>query len=135
MTLFSGYLFTPLKQSCTFQHVHNHKRPSGGVQPEDDCELLQEIDDVTVMFKTKERASQQIFFNEVNWSYFNEDGNPDEDVAPSTGTNSSPTTESEVDFKEYTPSLLMDLKDFNSFAIKVVMRSRNPAMPPRIRDH
>ena len=79
---------------------------------------------MTVMFKTK-RASQQIFFNEINWNYFNEDGNPDVTISPSTGTNSSPTTESELDFKEYTFTV-NGLKDFNSFAIKVIMKSRNP---------
>ena len=93
---------------------------------------LQEIDDVIVMFKTK-RASQQVFFNEINWNYFNMNGSPDVSVAPSTGTNFSATTESESDFKEY--SYTVDgLKDFNSFAIKVIMKSRNPSMPPRIRD-
>ena len=56
---------------------------------------LQEIDDVIVMFKTK-RASQQIFFNEINWNYFNRNGTPDVTISPSTGTNFSPTTESEA---------------------------------------
>ena len=133
----AGYLFTPerLKNSSNVANYVTKEitleNPGNGITVKMTA-ALQEIDDVTVMFKTK-RASQQIFFNEINWSYFNEDGNPDEDVAPSTGTNSSPTTESEADFKEYSFTV-GGLKDFNSFAIKVVMKSRNPAMPPRIRD-
>ncbi len=93
---------------------------------------LQEIDDIAVMYKIK-RASQQIFFSEINWNYFNEYGESDVVVTPTTGTNFSPTTEDSSDFKEY--SFTVDnLNEFSSFAIKIVMRSRNPAMPPRIRD-
>ena len=93
---------------------------------------LQEIDDVTVMYKTK-RSSQQIFFKDINWSYFNKTGVSDVEVTPSSGTNFSPTTESQSDFKEYNYTIT-GLKEFSSFAIKIVMKSRNPALPPRIRD-
>ena len=93
---------------------------------------LQEIDDVTVMFKTK-RSSQQIYFKDINWEYFNFSGVPDVEVTPSSGTNFSPTTESQSDFKEYNYSVT-GLKEFSSFAIKIIMKSRNPALPPRIRD-
>ena len=93
---------------------------------------LQEIDDVTVMFKTK-RSSQQIYFKDINWEYFNASGVPDVEVTPSSGTNFSPTTESQSDIKEYNYSVT-GLKEFSSFAIKIIMKSRNPALPPRIRD-
>ena len=93
---------------------------------------LQEIDDVTVMFKTK-RSSQQIYFKDINWEYFNASGVADIEVTPSSGTNFSPTTESQSDFKEYNYSVT-GLKEFSSFAIKIIMKSRNPALPPRIRD-
>ena len=132
-----GFLFTPerLKNSSNVANYVTKEisldNPGNGITVKITA-ALQEIDDIAVMYKTK-RSSQQVFFNEINWTYFNENGGPDEAVAPSTGTNFSPTTESEADFKEY--SFTVDnLKDFNSFAIKVVMRSRNPAMPPRIRD-
>ena len=132
-----GFLFTPerLKNSSNVANYVTKEisldNPGNGITVKVTA-ALQEIDDIAVMYKTK-RSSQQVFFNEINWTYFNESGGPDEAVAPSTGTNFSPTTESEADFKEY--SFTVDnLKDFNSFAIKVVMRSRNPAMPPRIRD-
>ena len=84
------------------------------------------------MFKTK-RSSQQIYFKDINWEYFNASGVADIEVTPSSGTNFSPTTESQSDFKEYNYSVT-GLKEFSSFAIKIIMKSRNPALPPRIRD-
>ena len=84
------------------------------------------------MFKTK-RSSQQIYFKDINWEFFNKTGVPDVEITPSSGTNFSPTTESQADFKEYTYTV-NGLKEFSSFAIKLVMKSRNPALPPRIRD-
>ena len=132
-----GFLYTPerLKNSSNVANYVTKEisleNPGNGITVKITA-ALQEIDDIAVMYKTK-RASQQVFFNEINWAYFNEDGSPDVSVSPSTGTNFSPTTESESDFKEYSYTI-NGLKDFNSFAIKVVMKSRNPAMPPRIRD-
>ena len=93
---------------------------------------LQEIDDVVVMYKIK-RSSQQIFFKDINWSYFNETGKPDFEITPTSGTGFSPTTENQSDFKEYQYSI-SGLKEFSSFAIKVIMKTKNPALPPRIRD-
>ena len=132
-----GFLYTPerLKNSSNVANYVTKEisldNPGNGITIKLTA-ALQEIDDVIVMFKTK-RASQQIFFNEINWNYFNRNGTPDVTISPSTGTNFSPTTESEADFKEYTYTV-NGLKDFNSFAIKVIMKSRNPSMPPRIRD-
>ena len=132
-----GFLYTPerLKNSSNIANYVTKEisldNPGSGITVKLTA-ALQEIDDISLMYKTK-RASQQVFFKEINWTYFNTTGVPDKTISPSTGTNFSPTTESEEDFKEY--SFTIDgLKDFNSFAIKVVLKSRNPSMPPRIRD-
>ena len=132
-----GYLFTPdrLKNSS---NVATYVTKEISIDnPGNSISLvlnaaLQEIDDVAVMFKTK-RSSQQIYFKDINWEFFNKTGVPDVEITPSSGTNFSPTTESQADFKEYTYTV-NGLKEFSSFAIKLVMKSRNPALPPRIRD-
>ncbi len=138
-TVFSayGYLFTPdrLKNSSNVATYVTKEisldNPGNGIVLKLNA-ALQEIDDVTVMFKVK-RASQQIFFSDINWSYFNVDGSPDFEVAPTSGTNFSPTTESQSDFKEYSYTV-SNINEFTSFAVKIIMKSRNPALPPRIRD-
>jgi hypothetical protein len=132
-----GFLYTPerLKNSSNVANYVTKEisldNPGSGITVKLTA-ALQEIDDISLMYKTK-RASQQVFFKEINWTYFNTTGVPDKTVSPSTGTNFSPITESEEDFKEYSFTI-NGLKDFNSFAIKVVLKSRNPSMPPRIRD-
>jgi hypothetical protein len=132
-----GFLYTPerLKNSSNVANYVTKEisldNPGSGITVKLTA-ALQEIDDISLMYKTK-RASQQVFFKEINWTYFNTTGVPDKTVSPSTGTNFSPITESEEDFKEYSFTI-GGLKDFNSFAIKVVLKSRNPSMPPRIRD-
>ena len=133
----NGYLFTPdrLKNSSNVATYVTKEisidNPGNSINVVLSA-ALQEIDDVTVMYKTK-RSSQQIFFKDINWSYFNKTGVSDVEVTPSSGTNFSPTTESQSDFKEYNYTIT-GLKEFSSFAIKIVMKSRNPALPPRIRD-
>ena len=142
-----GYLYTPdrLKNSSNVATYVTKEisidNPANGINVILSA-ALQEIDDVTVMYKTK-RASEQIFFKDINWVYFNPiptysekkkiSGAPDVEVTPTSGTGFSPTTESQSDFKEYQYSI-DNLKEFSSFAIKIVMKSRNPALPPRIRD-
>ena len=132
-----GYLFTPdrLKNSSNVATYVTKEisldNPANGISLLLSS-ALQEIDDVTVMYKIK-RSSQQIFFKDINWSFFNKDGKPDIEVTPTSGTNFSPTTENQADFKEYQYSI-SGLKEFSSFAIKIIMKSKNPALPPRIRD-
>jgi hypothetical protein len=132
-----GYLFTPdrLKNSSGVATYVTKEisldNPANGISLMLNS-ALQEIDDVVVMYKIK-RSSQQIFFKDINWSYFNETGKPDFEITPTSGTGFSPTTENQSDFKEYQYSI-SGLKEFSSFAIKVIMKTKNPALPPRIRD-
>ena len=142
-----GFLYTPdrLKNSSNVATYVTKEisidNPANGINVILSA-ALQEIDDVTVMYKTK-RSSEQIFFKDINWVYFNPiptysdkkniSGAPDVEVTPTSGTGFSPTTESQSDFKEYQYSI-DNLKEFSSFAIKIIMKSRNPALPPRIRD-
>ena len=88
--------------------------------------------DVEVYFKTKAVNSQSIF-DDVEWIYFNKNGNPDFDVAPSNEIAIAGLFENQSSYKEHKYSV-SNLTEFSSFAIKIVMKASNPCYIPKIQD-
>ncbi len=94
---------------------------------------VKDISDVQVLYKIKPAASQQNF-NDLNWEYFNTTGTPDNTDVIATSENSiSGQYEKQSSYQElrYT---VEDLQEFSSFAIKIVMRTSDPAYVPKIQD-
>ena len=79
--------------------------------------------DIEVLYKIL-RSDDASDFEEIGWTYFNENGSPD------TTVNASTTPE---DFLEY-QFTADDLDEFIAFSVKIRMKSTNSAQPPRIKD-
>jgi hypothetical protein len=96
--------------------------PSSSIQTmfagvvESDC-------DVIVLYKLKPTGSTEIF-DEIGWEYFNIDGKSNKTLPVSSHSG-------EFYDRLYTAN---DLDEFESFAIKIVMKSTNPTKQPSIRD-
>lgn len=89
-------------------------------------------DDIIVLYKIKS-ASSQYNFDDLDWNYFNESGNPDVEVIPSSDNFVSGYVETQESYKEYRFSA-SNLNPFSSYAIKIIMRSSNPVFVPKIQD-
>ena len=89
-------------------------------------------DDVLVFYKIK-LANTQFNFDDLNWYAFNQFGESDESVIASAENSISGLYESQESYKEYKYSV-SGLPEFTSYAIKIVMRSSNPAFIPKIQD-
>jgi hypothetical protein len=89
-------------------------------------------DDIAVLYKIKS-SSSQYNFDDLDWNYFNTSGNPDVDVIPSSENVVSGYVENQSSYKEYKFSA-KDLNPFSSFAIKIVMKTSNPVLVPKIQD-
>ncbi len=79
--------------------------------------------DIIVLYKLKPTGSTEVF-DEIGWEYYNIDGKPDLTLPVSSHS-------SEFYDRLYTAD---DLDEFESFAIKIVMKSTNPTKQPTIRD-
>jgi hypothetical protein len=77
---------------------------------------------IEVYYKTQISTSGQAQFDDLNWVPFNVNGSSDSGI-PAGG----------FSFIEYKYSV-DDLNLFNSFAIKIVMKSSNPSRPPLIKN-
>jgi hypothetical protein len=75
------------------------------------------------MYKTL-RSDDASDFDEIGWTYFNTNGDPD------TFVNSSTTNDDFLE-REYTVN---NLEEFIAFAIKIRMRGTNSCEVPRIKD-
>jgi len=93
---------------------------------------LFQIDDIEVLYKIN-YATSQYKFEDLSWKYFNETGNPDVEVIPSTDNLIAGYIENQKSYKEYKYSV-NNLQEFTSFAVKVVMRSSNPVFVPKVQD-
>jgi hypothetical protein len=93
---------------------------------------VKDIENIRVLYRIKE-SSSQINFEDIEWSYFNIDGNPDNsDLATYTNTISG-QIESQSSYQELKYSAF-NLSEFNSFAVKIVMKTNDPAYSPKIQD-
>ena len=91
-----------------------------------------DINDVQVLYKFKKSSSQENF-EDINWIYFNENGEPDSlDIATPENTISS-VVEKQSSYQDITYSV-SDLPEFSSFAVKIVMKGVDPAFVPKIQD-
>jgi len=94
---------------------------------------IRDVDNIKVFYKIKPAASQQNF-DDVNWEYFNGTGSPDQEDEIATAENSiSGQFEKQSSYQElrYTAE---ELTEFSSFAIKIVMKTDDPAYVPKIQD-
>ena len=100
-----------------------------------DVHLLANVKDISnleVFYKFK-KASSQENFDDIDWVYFNEKGEPDTfEIATSENTISG-IVEKQSAYQDlkYTVS---NLPEYSSFAIKIVMKGVNPAYVPKIQD-
>jgi len=100
-----------------------------------DVHLLANIKDVSnieVLYKYK-RASSQENFEDSEWIYFNESGEPDSLELATAENNISSIVEKQSSYQDLKYSV-SDLPEFSSFAIKIVMKGVDPAYVPKIQD-
>ncbi len=91
-----------------------------------------DINNVAVMYRLKKSSSQENF-EDIEWIYFNDTGIPDVDVIATAENSISGITEKQDSYQELTYSI-DNLPEFSSFAIKIIMKSTNPAFVPKIQD-
>jgi len=93
---------------------------------------LKDVENVKVFYKTKKSSSQENF-EDINWTPFNTNGNPDtEEVATATNTISG-EFEEQRSYQELKYSTA-NLQNFSSFAVKIVMQTVDPAYVPKVQD-
>ena len=93
---------------------------------------VKDISDVEVLYKVK-TASLQQNFEDLNWEYFNGNGSPDLDIIATPENSISGQFEKQSSYQElrYT---IDNLPEFSSFAVKIVMKTSDPAYVPKIQD-
>ena len=89
-------------------------------------------ENVKLFYKFK-TSSSSVNFDDTQWIPFNIDGNPDVDILATPANSISGQFEKQDDYQELTYSV-SDLPEFTSFAVKIVLRSDNPAYVPKIQD-
>ena len=93
---------------------------------------VKNISNIEVLYKYK-RSSSQENFEDSEWIYFNESGEPDSlEIASAENTISS-VVEKQSSYQDLKYSV-SGLPEFSSFAIKVVMKGVDPAYVPKIQD-
>ena len=85
-----------------------------------------------ILYKLKKSSSQENF-EDIEWNYFNVSGEPDVDTIASSENAISGITEKQSSYQELSYSI-ENLPEFSSYAIKIVMKSNNPAFVPKIQD-
>jgi hypothetical protein len=91
-----------------------------------------DINDVQVLYKFKKSSSQENF-EDVNWTYFNEDGSPDSLVIATPENTISSIVEKQSSYQDITYSV-SNLPEFSSFAVKIIMKGVDPSFVPKIQD-
>ena len=93
---------------------------------------VKDVQNVQVLYRYK-KASSQENFEDIDWIYFNQSGEPYTlEIATSENSISS-TTEKQSSYQEFKYSVA-NLPEFSSFAVKIVMKSVDPAYVPKIQD-
>ena len=93
---------------------------------------VKDINNVQVLYRYK-KASSQENFEDIDWIYFNEFGEPDVLEIASSENTISAVTEKQSSYQEFKYSIA-NLPEFSSFAVKIVMKSVDPAYVPKIQD-
>ena len=93
---------------------------------------VKDVANISVLYKFK-KASSQENFDDIEWEYFNVAGEPDTlELATSENTISS-IVEKQSAYQELKYSV-SNLQEFTSFAVKIVMKTDDPAFVPKIQD-
>ena len=93
---------------------------------------VKDVSNVVVLYRYK-KASSQENFEDIDWVYFNTSGEPDSLEVATSENNISGVVEKQSSYQELKFSA-SDLPEFSSFAVKVVMKSVDPAYVPKIQD-
>ena len=100
-----------------------------------DVHLLANVKDISnleVFYKFK-KASSQENFEDIDWIYFNKEGEPDTyEIATSENTISG-IVEKQSAYQDLKYSVA-NLPEYSSFAIKIVMKGVDPAYVPKVQD-
>jgi hypothetical protein len=91
-----------------------------------------DISNIEVLYKYK-RASSQENLDDVDWIYFNGNGQPDSLEIATPENSISSIVEKQSSYQDLTYSV-SDLPEFSSFAVKIVLKSVDPAYVPKIQD-
>ena len=91
-----------------------------------------DVNNIGVLYRIKKSSSQENF-EDIEWVNFNTTGLPDTDTIATSENSISGITEKQSSYQELTYSV-EDLPEFSSFAVKIIMKSRNPAYVPKIQD-
>ena len=91
-----------------------------------------DINNIGLLYRIKKSSSQENF-EDIEWVYFNSTGVPDTDTIATSENSISGITEKQSSYQELSYSV-EDLPEFSSFAVKVIMKSHNPAFIPKIQD-
>jgi hypothetical protein len=87
---------------------------------------------IQVLYKFKELSTQSNF-DDLDWYFFNNEGEPDINVLASYSNNISPQFDSQKSYQELKYSVA-NLPEFTSFAIKIIMKTSDPVYVPKIQD-
>jgi hypothetical protein len=93
---------------------------------------IKNVDNVKVLYKIKD-SSSEVNFDDLNWQYFNTDGNPDGKVLANQSNVISGQFEKQESYQEFKYSV-SNLPEFTSFAVKIVMKTDDPVYVPKIQD-
>ena len=93
---------------------------------------VKDVSNVAVLYRYK-KASSQENFEDIDWVYFNNSGEPDSLEVATSENNISGIVEKQSAYQELKFSA-SDLPEFSSFAVKVVMKSVDPSYVPKIQD-
>ena len=93
---------------------------------------VKDISNVEVLYRTK-KASSQENFEDIDWQYFNGTGVPDQSEVATSENTISGVVEKQSSYQELSYSA-SDIAEFSSFAVKVVMKSVDPAYVSKIQD-
>jgi hypothetical protein len=93
---------------------------------------VKDVQNVQVLYRYK-KASSQENFEDTDWIYFNSDGEPDTLEIATSENSISGMTEKQSSYQEFKYSA-SNLPEFSSFAVKIVMKSIDPAYVPKIQD-
>ena len=93
---------------------------------------VKDVENIQVLYRYKKSSSQENF-EDIDWVYFNGTGLPDTLEIASSENTISGTVEKQSSYQEFKYSI-SNIPEFSSFAIKIVMKSVDPAYVPKIQD-
>ena len=93
---------------------------------------VKDISNIEVYYKYK-RASSQENFDDIDWIYFNEKGEPDVFEIASSENTISGIVERQSAYQDLKYSV-ENLPEYSSFAVKIVMKGVDPSYVPKIQD-